>query len=234
MPPWPRRPGLAAAGCAPCCSTPRRPPGCPSPALRRASRAQGRGLLRAGRRMWPEAFAGAATSRLSVVGVGLPDWPMWPVALGVVAAVAGLPASDAALAAAQASVAGPAWAATRLLGLDPFAVARCLADLAPAVDATASAGHPVGGGRHRPGRTARCRCSAGRHRRRSPRHLGGAPLCLVNPHTATTQISGRDQRHRAVVARPAHRRRRPGRQRQDGAGRRAVPVVVPAGARSRW
>jgi urease accessory protein len=36
-------------------------------------------------------------------------------------------------------VSGPAWAATRLLGLDPFAVARCLADLAPQVEAVAEA-----------------------------------------------------------------------------------------------
>jgi urease accessory protein len=62
---------------------------------------------------------------------------MYPVALGAVAASVGLGPLEAALVAAQGSVSGPAWAATRLLGVDPFAVGRCLAELAPAIEQVA-------------------------------------------------------------------------------------------------
>jgi urease accessory protein len=53
-----------------------------------------------------------------------------------------------ALVAAQASVSGPAWAATRLLGLDPFAVGRCLARLSRQVEgiAAGAAALVAGGG----------------------------------------------------------------------------------------
>jgi urease accessory protein len=77
----------------------------PSPALRRASRAQGRALLRAGRAMWP----------LPAIG----REPHHPVALGALAAAAGLGPVEAAVAAAHGTVTGPASAAVRLLGLDP-------------------------------------------------------------------------------------------------------------------
>jgi urease accessory protein len=63
---------------------------------------------------------------------------MYPIALGAVAASVGLGPLEVALAAAQSSVSGPAWAATRLLGIDPFAVGRCLAELAPAIEQVAS------------------------------------------------------------------------------------------------
>lgn len=106
---------------------------CPSPALRRAGRTQGRALLRAGQRMWPSAS-------LDELAAACQARPMWPIALGTVAFAGGLDPGDAALVAAHAVVSGPAWAATRLLGLDPFAVARCLADLGPAVNAVAAAG----------------------------------------------------------------------------------------------
>lgn len=101
----------------------------PSQAQRRASRAQGRGVARAARSVWPQ---GAG------VLADLPDAPMWPVALGAVALAAGLGAGDAALLAASASVTGPAWAATRLLGLDPFAVASVLGRLADQIEAVAA------------------------------------------------------------------------------------------------
>lgn len=106
----------------------------PSPALRRASRAQGRALLRAGRAMWP-------------VGPG-PAQPHHPVALGMVAAAAGLGPFDAAVAAGYGTVSGPASAAVRLLGLDPYAVHALLADLAGecdrlAAEAAACVGDPV-------------------------------------------------------------------------------------------
>jgi urease accessory protein len=113
----------------------------PSPAQRRASRAQGRALLRAGRAIF-DPPAGFAT--------GLPAAPHQPVALGAVAAAAGLGPDSAALAAAYGTVAGPAGAAVRLLGLDPYAVHRLLARLAPECDRVgargaalaAAAGHP--------------------------------------------------------------------------------------------
>ncbi|WP_261553883.1 urease accessory protein UreF [Frankia tisae] len=98
----------------------------PSPALRAASRAQGRTLLRAGRAAWP-------------VPAG-PRAPHHAVALGMVAAGAGLTPGEAALAAAHVTVTGPATAATRLIGLDPLAVTAILARLADDVEAIAQAG----------------------------------------------------------------------------------------------
>lgn len=92
----------------------------PSPALRRASRAQGRALMRAARAMWPVPEVGKE--------------PHHPVALGVAAAAAGLSARDAATAAAYGSLTGPATAAVRLLGLDPYGTHALLAALAPACD----------------------------------------------------------------------------------------------------
>jgi urease accessory protein len=110
----------------------------PSPALRKAARTQGRGLLRAARRLWP-------TPILELL-VGLhPDGPFWPVALGAAACAAGADPGGAGLVAAQASVSGPAWAAVRLLGLDPFAVAELLAELTPAIDAVAAGAAARGG-----------------------------------------------------------------------------------------
>jgi urease accessory protein len=96
----------------------------PSPAQRTASRSQGRTLLRAGRAAW----------RLPPV----PPAPHHPIALGIVAAAAGLTPADAALAAAYGVVTAPASAATRLLGLDPLAVTGLLARLAPAIERTAT------------------------------------------------------------------------------------------------
>lgn len=106
----------------------------PSPALRKASRAQGRALLRAGRAMWP-------------VPRDLRD-PHHPVALGVVAAAAGLGPLEAATAAAHGTVTGPASAAVRLLGFDPYAAHALIAALAPGCDRIAAeavgfAGSPV-------------------------------------------------------------------------------------------
>jgi urease accessory protein len=96
----------------------------PSPALRSASRAQGRALLRAGRAMWA----------LPPIG----REPHHPVALGALAAAAGLGPAEAAVAAAHGTITGPAGAAVRLLGLDPYAVHALLAALAPACDALAA------------------------------------------------------------------------------------------------
>jgi len=114
----------------------------PSPALRAASKAQGRGVLRAAQAMWPV----AAVGRLDVLAKHLPGGPMHPVALGAVANAIGLGPADAALVTAHCSVSGPAWAATRLLGLDPFAVGRCLAEMAPAIEQVAAAATAAGVG----------------------------------------------------------------------------------------
>jgi urease accessory protein len=107
---------------------------CPSPAQRAASRAQGRGLLRAARRMWPSPALEWLEPGDAYNGY------LWPVVLGIVARSAGLAPSDASLAAAQASISGPCWAAVRLLALDPFEVAAVLASLAGEVDHTARRG----------------------------------------------------------------------------------------------
>ncbi|RZU48985.1 urease accessory protein [Krasilnikovia cinnamomea] len=191
----------------------------PSPALRRASRAQGRALLRAGRAIWPappllpaspgralpdaamsrpggQATRGDATSpsppgdlaspgaairpsppgdpaspgtamrpspaegpaspgaamrpspaegpaspgaAMSAASLGIA--PHHPVALGLVAAAAGLRPREAAVAAAHGTLTGPASAAVRLLGLDPYGVHALLAELAGVCDRIADDAH---------------------------------------------------------------------------------------------
>lgn len=100
----------------------------PSPALRTASRALGRQLRRAVGSVRPD-------PRLDRLG----DAPHQPIAVGVVAAVFDLGPRDAALGAAYESVAGPATAAVRLLGVDPFDVHALLARLTSQLDAIATA-----------------------------------------------------------------------------------------------
>jgi len=95
----------------------------PSPAQREASRAQGRGMLRAARRAWPAA-------RLSA----LPASPHQPLVIGVLVSSP----YEAALTCAYLSVSGPASAAVRLLGLDPFGVNAIVATL-PVEDVAARA-----------------------------------------------------------------------------------------------
>jgi urease accessory protein len=99
----------------------------PSPALRRASRQQGRGLLRVGRRAWPAAAWDA-----------LPAFPHHPIVLGVAAEAGGLGVRDAAQVAAYLSISGPATAAQRLLAMDPLTVAAVTARLAPDIDDVAA------------------------------------------------------------------------------------------------
>jgi urease accessory protein len=123
--------GLAAAACGADASTLARldeeaDARTPSPALRAASRQQGRGLVRVGRRAWPSASWDA-----------LPALPHHPIALGVAAAVAGLTPRDAAHAAAYLSISGPATAAQRLLAMDPLTVAAVTARLASEIDVVA-------------------------------------------------------------------------------------------------
>lgn len=102
----------------------------PSPTLRMISRRLGRSVLRVGSRVWPH----AGLHRISSMpGNGLHQ----PVAFGAVAAAAGLGPRDAACVAAYESVAGPATAAIRLLGLDPFEVNAVLARLGAVITAVA-------------------------------------------------------------------------------------------------
>jgi urease accessory protein len=104
---------------------------CPSPALRAASRAEGRGLLRVARSMWPSSSIDELVEAAGAAG------PMWSIALGTVAGAAGLSVLQASTAAAYSSISGPAWAAVRLLGIDPYGVAGMLATLATSVDGVA-------------------------------------------------------------------------------------------------
>jgi urease accessory protein len=113
----------------------------PSPAQRDASRAQGRATARAGQRAWPSPVLDAllaATPR-----------PHHAVILGALTGIAGGKPIDAALSVAYLSISGPASAAIRLLGLDPFAVNAEVTKLSAQVHAVAeraasTAGLPVG------------------------------------------------------------------------------------------
>lgn len=105
----------------------------PSEATRRASRELGRGLSRLLRSLIPEADLATAFSRCAGPG------PHQPLVLGAGVALAGGDEELAARAAALGACAGPASAAVRLLGLDPFAVQAVLARLAPEVDECAAA-----------------------------------------------------------------------------------------------
>ncbi|MFD2466095.1 urease accessory protein UreF [Amycolatopsis silviterrae] len=86
----------------------------PSLAQREASRAQGRGTARAGRVAWPS----PVLSQL----LGETPRPHHPIVSGALVGIGGGSPFDAAMAVAYLAVSGPASAAVRLLGLDPFAV----------------------------------------------------------------------------------------------------------------
>ncbi|NUT33279.1 MAG: urease accessory protein UreF [Hamadaea sp.] len=98
----------------------------PSPAARLASRRQGRALVRAGRATWPSPLYDQLPPH--------PDGCHQPIALGLTAAAAGLDPHQAALVAAYAVLTGPASAAVRLLGLDPYQVQALLSRLAATCD----------------------------------------------------------------------------------------------------
>ncbi|MEV5750523.1 urease accessory UreF family protein [Actinoallomurus sp. NPDC052308] len=102
----------------------------PSPAQRRASRAQGRALLRVARGLWPGSVLDLLT--------GAAGGPHQPIVLGAAVAAAGGAPVRAAQIAAYGSVTGPASAAVRLLGLDPLGVHRVLAGLTARVDGVAA------------------------------------------------------------------------------------------------
>lgn len=100
----------------------------PAPAARDASRAQGRGLVRLARRVWPDQ-----------------DWtalgatPHLAVAAGFTGRAAGLTPEQTALSVVYTTMTGSATAAQRLLALDPGEVAALTFELASCCDRTAAA-----------------------------------------------------------------------------------------------
>ena len=99
----------------------------PAPAARLASRAQGRGLLRLARRVWPDT-----------------DWqplgtrPHLAVASGVVGRVSGLAPEQTCATVVYTTMTGSATAAQRLLALDPADVAALTFELSELCDSTAA------------------------------------------------------------------------------------------------
>jgi urease accessory protein len=100
----------------------------PAPAARQASRAQGRGLIRLARRVWPN-----------------DDWetlgptPHLAVAAGVVGKASGLRPDQTAMQVVYTTMTGCATAAQRLLALDPADVAALTFELSALCEATAAA-----------------------------------------------------------------------------------------------
>lgn len=100
----------------------------PAPAARQASRAQGRGLVRLARRVWPDDD-----------WIALGATPHLAVAAGWAGRAAGLTAEQTALSVVYTTMTGSATAAQRLLALDPGDVAAITFELAALCDATAAA-----------------------------------------------------------------------------------------------
>jgi urease accessory protein len=106
----------------------------PSAAARLASRQLGSGLRRLVRAMVPSAELTAPWQRIERPA------PHHALVLGAAVAIAGGDARLAGLAAALGTCTGPASAAVRLLGLDPYAVQAVLANLSGEIDETGAAG----------------------------------------------------------------------------------------------
>ncbi|WP_067709693.1 urease accessory protein UreF [Nocardia yamanashiensis] len=98
----------------------------PSPSARTASRAQGRGLLRLAKQVWPQSDWRALAPR-----------PHLSTVFGVVGAVSGSAPEEIAAVVVYTTMTGAATAAQRLLALDPAAVATCTIRLSDLCDATA-------------------------------------------------------------------------------------------------
>ena len=112
----------------------------PSEAVRAASRQLGGGLRRLLRAILPGADLQTPWAECPSPA------PHHPLVLGAGIALAGGSPELAAKAAALAACTGPASAAVRLLGLDPFAVQAMLARLAPDIDGCAAvAAHSAAG-----------------------------------------------------------------------------------------
>ncbi len=98
--------------------------------MRASSRALGRGYLRLAAGLWPEAL-GAGVDRTAA--------PPRPIALGVVGAVAGLPALSLARLVGYDDVQSIVSAALKLVPLDPAHGMRWVLALHPAIEAMAAA-----------------------------------------------------------------------------------------------
>ncbi|MET7772179.1 urease accessory UreF family protein [Nocardia sp. NPDC005366] len=99
----------------------------PSPAARAASRAQGRGLLRLAKQLWP----GHDWAELGLR-------PHLSTVFGAVGAACGVTPTEIAGVVVYTTLTGAASAAQRLLALDPAAVAACTVRLAGLCDRTAA------------------------------------------------------------------------------------------------
>lgn len=99
----------------------------PAPAARAASRAQGRGLVRLARRVWPDHGWDALGAK-----------PHLAVAAGTVGAAADLEPGQTALAVVYTTMTGSATAAQRLLALDPGDVAALTFELSGLCESTAA------------------------------------------------------------------------------------------------
>ncbi|WLP90651.1 urease accessory UreF family protein [Gordonia sp. NB41Y] len=99
----------------------------PSPAARKASLAQGRGMARLARRMWPDADWSAHSPATHL-----------PVISGSVGAASGLSGFHTALVVGYTTVSGSATAGQRLLALDPADVAIMITDLGPECEQVAA------------------------------------------------------------------------------------------------
>lgn len=98
----------------------------PAPAARRASRAQGRGLVRLARRVWPDGEWDA-----------LGALPHLAVAAGAVGAASAMTTQHTALSVVYTTMTSSATAAQRLLALDPGDVAALTFELSGMCDQTA-------------------------------------------------------------------------------------------------
>ncbi|AXK84951.1 urease accessory protein UreF [Nocardia farcinica] len=99
-----------------------------APAARAASRAQGRGLLRLAKQVWPQAEWRS-----------LPSKPHLSTAFGAVGLACGAAPDEIAGVVVYTTLTGAATAAQRLLALDPADIAACTVRLAPVCDRTAAA-----------------------------------------------------------------------------------------------
>lgn len=99
----------------------------PAPAARTASRAQGRGLLRLAKQLWPQ-------EDWSVLG----PRPHLSTVFGMVGAACLVTPTEIAGVVVYTTLTGAATAAQRLLALDPAAIAGCTVRLADLCDRTAA------------------------------------------------------------------------------------------------
>lgn len=108
----------------------------PAPAARAASRAQGRGLVRLARRVWPPDDAQQAGECSVWTQLGLR--PHLAVVSGVVGRISGLTVEQTCATVVYTTMTGSATAAQRLLALDPADVAALTFELAAVCDAAAA------------------------------------------------------------------------------------------------